>query len=528
MILRKPYAFLIKHFRLIHIILAFLSLYTVFKTRTLLNFFNEYAMDMVNMVGQDLSYELIPSSYVLMPILIIGVTLIVLVVMIVKNKPSVFYGINIALYVYVLVSIFVSRSTLVTLSQTILDIRAIRLVRDLITLSFALQFVSVIIVSIRAIGFDIKKFNFKEDLKELEIDEADREEFEIELNFDKNDILKKIKKRKRYIMYSYKENKALYNIFFIGIASLAFYFVYANFISKAPTLNQGVFFSGNGFTLKIEDSYLTDKDYEGNVIDDNCYLILKAKIRANKNGSRLDLATTKIIVGAYRFIPITYNKDKFKDFGNVYQDGKIGTEFEDIILLYQIPKQIMDNDIIFFYANKNSYDNKNEGTNVKINYVNLMENTSTQTFMMGEDIDFTDSILKNYSLHIDSFDIRDKFKISYNHCYAGKCYESYEYLKPNLNTNYDKVLLKITGELVYDNPSVDINDLYDFIEYFGEVKYAVDGIVKTAKINSNEITSSKVTKKNEYYIELPADALDTTSLSIIFTIRTQEYKYILK
>ena len=42
MIVRKPYAFLIKHFRLLHVILSVLMIVTVFQTIKILNFFNEY------------------------------------------------------------------------------------------------------------------------------------------------------------------------------------------------------------------------------------------------------------------------------------------------------------------------------------------------------------------------------------------------------------------------------------------------------------------------------------------------------
>ena len=42
MILRKPYAFLIRHFKLIHLILTVLLAYILYKTNKLLSFFNQY------------------------------------------------------------------------------------------------------------------------------------------------------------------------------------------------------------------------------------------------------------------------------------------------------------------------------------------------------------------------------------------------------------------------------------------------------------------------------------------------------
>ena len=42
MILRKPYAFLVKHFKLIHILLTLVIAFLVYRTNIILNFLNEY------------------------------------------------------------------------------------------------------------------------------------------------------------------------------------------------------------------------------------------------------------------------------------------------------------------------------------------------------------------------------------------------------------------------------------------------------------------------------------------------------
>ena len=42
MIIKKPYAFLIKHFRLIHLIISSLLIFLVYKTHSVYKFFNDY------------------------------------------------------------------------------------------------------------------------------------------------------------------------------------------------------------------------------------------------------------------------------------------------------------------------------------------------------------------------------------------------------------------------------------------------------------------------------------------------------
>ena len=42
MILKKPYAFLIKHFRIIHLLLLLPMIYLIIKTKTIVSFFSSY------------------------------------------------------------------------------------------------------------------------------------------------------------------------------------------------------------------------------------------------------------------------------------------------------------------------------------------------------------------------------------------------------------------------------------------------------------------------------------------------------
>ena len=127
MILRKPYAFFIKHFKLIHIILAVLVCYSIYRTKLLLDFFNEYSATIINVQGQDLVTPLLPFLYQIIPILIIAVAALVLVVMLVKNKPYAFYIITIGISVFSLVILQVSKSVLIELNDTLLDSRTIML-----------------------------------------------------------------------------------------------------------------------------------------------------------------------------------------------------------------------------------------------------------------------------------------------------------------------------------------------------------------------------------------------------------------
>ena len=162
MILRKPYAFFIKHFKLIHVILACLVFYSIYKTKLVLDFFNEYSSIIIDVSGQDLVTPLIPFIFQLMPFLILVGCITILIVMIVKQKPCIYYLTTIGVYIYTFIIIQVTKSTLYDLSINLLPTQQLLLIRDLIFVSFIVQIISSIMIVVRATGFDVKNLILKQ------------------------------------------------------------------------------------------------------------------------------------------------------------------------------------------------------------------------------------------------------------------------------------------------------------------------------------------------------------------------------
>lgn len=529
MILRKPYAFFIKHFRLIHLILASLIVYSLYRTKIVLDFFNEYAATTMSVVGQDLTGTYLYGIIYLIPIFIIAVTILIMVIMIVKKKPSLFYFINILIYIYYLIILFVADSTLTSLQVTLLEVRTTRFVRDLITISFISQIISATIVFIRATGFDIKKFDFRKDLQELEIEEADSEEFELEFKFDKNKLIRSLRRTMRQLKYFYKENRLLANIFIIMIACTIGFFTYNSYKSRQQILNQGSYFSGNNFNLSVTDSYLTNTDYKGNIIDDDYYyLILRIKIKGNNDA--LDMATTKVVIDKFVYTPNLEKRELLFDFGNIYNDETIGADYEIKSLIYEIPKQLIGKDIIFSYVKKNTVGKSVKYTDAKVSikYDDLTQKKENITYNLNDLVELNSSF-NNYKFIINEASFDNYFKLDYNFCISDKCYPSYEYIKPSLTSNYDKIILKLKGSLtIGDVNMANVNDLYDFIKNFGKIKYELNGNEYIQNIDLKEVLSKKVAANDIYYIEVLKEVLNASKVSITFTFRNQTIEYILK
>ena len=210
MILRRPYAFLIKHFRLIHLILFALLAVITYNASTVLNFFKDYITANGNM-------EILSSNYInvfiyIAPIIIIGLSILIFYLMKYKDKPRLYYIILIivsilctGVYTYLYLNI---RS----LETTTVSARIIRLYRDIARSNFYVLFVMCIPTLIRGLGFDIKKFNFSKDLKELNLSEEDSAEVEVSIDVSSNGLKRTGRRTLRELKYYYVENKFFINI----------------------------------------------------------------------------------------------------------------------------------------------------------------------------------------------------------------------------------------------------------------------------------------------------------------------------
>ena len=171
MILRKPYAFFIKYFKLLHAIIAVLVAFLLYRSFTLYNFFRAYVTDYSSALN-DLSPRSLLNMYSFIILLgIIILVIILLSVMIYKKKPKSLYIYSLIVYIFVMVLYGITYPVLRDISASIMDIRFSSALRDFFLIAVVLQAVSLILYIVRATGFDIKQFDFVSDLQKLDINE---------------------------------------------------------------------------------------------------------------------------------------------------------------------------------------------------------------------------------------------------------------------------------------------------------------------------------------------------------------------
>ena len=125
-----------------------------------------------------------------------------------KKKPHLLYAILIVFYLAIGLVIGYSNAGLKTIYESILGMKDLLLYRDILKILLVFQYISVCFVLVRALGFDIKKFDFDSELHGFKIEEVDQEEVEFTLD-DTNKIGRKFRRRLRELRYYYFENKTM-------------------------------------------------------------------------------------------------------------------------------------------------------------------------------------------------------------------------------------------------------------------------------------------------------------------------------
>lgn len=530
MILRKPYAFLIKHFKLIHTILSICMIYLLYKSYNIYKFLNE-TLNMTELTVEHDSVAKLFNRYMfILPWVIIAILIILLVVMFRKQKPKVFYFINIIIFIATIVIYNYLYSTISYMEANIVGQQTVKLAIDMVFLVVASQLISTIISLIRSIGLDLKKFDFGKDLMELEINELDNEEFEINVELDSNSARRNIKKRLRYARYVYIENKLLINtVVFILIATIGF-IIYLNVSILNAHYDEGEYFSTDDYSISILKSYITSQDSRGKTITkkDESLLILSISVNSY-NAQTLNLAKTEILVGENIYYPISDYGKSLVDLGEVYNNQVLSSETQNFLLVYEIPNENLDQIIIFRYfegfdINSNSI--KPTYTRVKLSPLELDDKVEGEVANEKEELVLNET-LGNTSIKINSLELAEYFVSNYNFCLNRiECYKSIEYIKPNVNTNYDKALLKIDGVLTLDETKsiTSLKNLYSVIYYFGRIDY-INGDKTYSIDNFTEVEPKKYKKENIYYIEINKDVLNADKAYLNFKLRNKEYKF---
>ena len=521
MILKKPYVFFIKAFKPIHLLLSILVLYLISLSNDILKFLSDYMYSAESAVGEEIINSLFNDAFYVVPIIIIILFLTLLSIMYKKNKPVTFYFMGIFSFIVILVINIYTVNFLNVLVENIVSVKAIKLIHDLVLINIILESICLALLLIRGTGIDFKKFDFNSDMLKFEINESDKEEFEVSVNIDFNEKRRKRKEKYRNIKYIYIENKFIINIFII-ILLLISTFIIIYFINKSNKINkEGIYYAADSFVFKVNNSTILNTDFRGNKITDNYLLIVDTNIKPNYANESLYLNDFSLKIENIVFKPVKKYFDELIDLGNFYQEEVLNFQYSDYIFVYEIPQKYIYSKMIF------SYTSKGKSFDVVLDpKVFSVEESVLKIKKITELLNF-DEPLNGVEFKINDYKIQKEFLINYKYCIKeNDCISSKEYLKPSINENYDKVILKLDVEYKEES-DLNVDSFYKLLSNFGSISYQVNGNwISTYKIEG--IVSKKVSLKGQVYIGVDSNIVNADSIKFVFDIRGQKYEYILK
>ena len=500
MILRKPYAILIKYFKLIHIIMFIFFSYFVFSIRKIYMFFSEYIKTSNFTYFENMSSSYVPGILFVLVIILLALAIGIFLLMHKKEKPVLFYRIMIVYCVF-LIAIFIYFVVFFkSLETTIYEPLRIVVNRDISLFAYIINYFFVAVTFARGFGFDIKKFSFDKDKKELHLDESDSEEYELNVTFEKDDLKSLINRNRREFQYYIKENKLILMIIGGIIIIFSGFYIYFNYFVINKIYVEGENINGNKLIYRVNSSIITNTDKYGNEINSlNDYLIINMNIINNAATGYLDNEALRVNVDGEFYYPSTTACDLFSDFGTCYknQELKVNTD-NNFVIIYKIKKEYKD---IYLEILKNSKDDY-QYSKVRLAYKQY--DVSDLVYHINEEFTIFDNSIK-----INSYSLLDRATYKYEECIENKC------------STYTKIVSPNVGEVVLTLEIDNLDKLSDdFLNSAIGLKY--NDIIYTGK----DIKLISKYKNNLYY-SVPSFLKNTERFYLTITMRNSRYNILL-
>lgn len=510
MIIRKPYAFLIKNFKKIHILLLFISLFVLYKLFDVGSFVKEYMSygtydAYLNPITKHITFWLLLGVFVL----VIG-TASLIILLIYKKKPWKVYLIPLIEYLALFFVLKMIKSFFIGYTYDV-ETTDLNMSRDLLAIFQIFQLPALGIFVMRVFGLDINKFNFNTDKEFFELSEKDREEIEISLSIDHNSFIRLFKKLIRNIGYLYEEHKFICRII-TGIIGVCLLFSTYKFIFVTNRVySEGSNYKVNGYTFKINDSYFTDKDLSGNVISKGSnFVIVDITITNNDAPRKLYMENFHLKNSSYDYV--TTRKafaNDFKDLGNTYDAVKEfkRDETTNFIIIYKVSNKLKKNRFVLYYQEGNGQLRK-----IKLKVRDVSKITKEKESKLGDDITFKIG-KKEETISFDSYEIVNKVNYVSRKCNSISC--TTDYLTYEAPVGY-RIL-----KLDFGSEQFEGKDMVDFSSVYGKISY-IDSENMEQFIDFN-CPFKRETAGKVLYTLIPYEVEQSSNIKFMFTIRDKQY-----
>ncbi len=534
MILRKPYAFLIKYFRIIHLLLLVPMIYLLNKTNPILSFFRDYvshnySTNMVNIAEQYINFFM----YIAV-LIIIGVIVAIYYLMRQKRKSTKLYFFALLYYIFLFFLITVTYNILSNMEFDLITAQVARAYRDVSVVFVLPQYFFILYTLIRGIGFDIKKFDFANDLKDLEITDIDNEEFEFNINIEGYKAKRTFRRFIREMKYYILENKFIFTcllvVFFICIGTL----IYLNYGVYNKTYYESDKMTHNYLNIQVIDSIVTNRGLNGAILVDGKYYLALQLLIENKTDKdyELDYTNFRLVLNGKDIYPTLDRGEYFIDYGIAYKEEKIKSKTKNY---YVLVYEILEEELTSSYTIKILESIDYRVGEIAAKYKNIILNptildTMKETnYPLDKIATLKETTLGYTTFKVDEYQFSNRYLYSYPYCYsANNCTKVNDLITLDVGGNIEKTTLFILNtDFNLDHNSIysqNIKDDQKFYEQFLSLRYVKDGKNYTVSLKN------RTTKymQDTLVFETKEEVARAEHVDLLITIRNQRYVFNLK
>ena len=520
MVFKKPYAFLIKYFKLINLLLVFLLSYIGYKLNLLRTIMGDiYTGDITN-------YSSLSSTYIgfklYLILMITGVILIGIFFLLKrKDKPLKDYLFSLLYLVVIFVYLMFVSSIFITLDETIVEQTSLKLYADIAFLIIIPIIYFIVKFFLMAIGFNLNKFNFTKDILELKQEEKDNEE--VEVVFDKNTYKYKrgIRKWFRELKYYFLENKFLISII-LGIVALILVVVLFSFnFLNSNKVRVGETFTAGTFQYKVVDMYETKYDLNSNIIQDGSKFVI-ASINVRNiavESSSIDFKRIRLLYGEDYVYANNYFNKFFQDLGTTYNNEPIKSgDLKNYIFIFKVPSNYKSKKYVLKFYDRVAVENEEfvgSYKEIKISSDNLDKNKNEKILNLNENTIFNKKNYGKSNLTLNNYEIKSSYIYNEND-------KSIIIRDKDINN----VLLILDYKLELDN-KLDLTNYFEnskeFFNKFSSVEYTFNDKVKVVD-NINVLADIN----NKVMISIPYEIQNASSIKFILNFRDVKLIFNLK
>lgn len=529
MIIKKPYAFIARFYKIINLLLLIPTVYLLFQMTEIATFFNEYVLTNYSTTQKHLTETYIPALTLIAPIITVVIHTFIWVILKLKKKNNSYHIISAGYHLLLFIALVLFYTSMINIEMSNLESTFARFLQDSSELCVLPLYGLLVAGAINVIGLNVKTLRFDKH-QELRVTEEDEEEIEVKVSNDNYDAKRRLVHTLRELKYYVAENKLIIGIIIVAIIFMIGFKAFLNYQVYNQSLNNNQTFSFDNFELSVKDSYITKTDFRGRIIADKKYY-LAVKIGIHNKGSETKIAKSvfKIRIGETSIVPSYEKSNRFVDIGAAYQGQTIfADEAEDYVFIYELTEsQLANNYEMRILKDLRLKESKLVASYTKINiepkYLTEVEINSG--YKLEDVINLKSTTLQNTNYTLKDLKIVSHYNYTYEVCETPKKCSTYQ---DTIVPTGGKLLMIVEDELKYDESSPyfayqEKNFYQDFItlEYTFDIASGKDSGATTKIGNVVEITPK--TLKDVKIYEIPSNVMNAYKLNVLLSVRNQVF-----